>query len=744
MRKTNFPRRTFPDRATVSITTTFAAPGNLSSPTPSTDGGFRSNRALPRVTVLVSHFFFCLCFAAGLSGTALAAALDPLDQWTLRHESPPLLPATISALNGIAFGNNLYVTVGKGGAILTTSDPESVPWSVQQSGSTNSFTAVTFANRNFVAVGDAGTIVTSTEGTNWIRQTSGTRSLLKNLAYGNGFFVVVGFDTILSSPDGVTWTQQKVPSPASGIADVGYGNGIFVAVGFNTILTSADGVTWTSQKCPTAVPLTSVAFGNDLYVAVSLTGTVLTSPDAVTWKEIKANLPAGVYYDVISFKGTFVVIGGQTDASAASSLVVTSKDGTTWTSGISANASLLLSVTMGKDRLVAVGGGSVGPAPLPNAIVTSDDGIAWREPRAPLTLRGIAFGNDAFVAVGSGGAVLTSPDGMTWRISDSGAGTQLNDIAYNGQTFVAVGNQGAILTSENGTAWVQRKSNVTLNLNGVAFGSGQFAVVGGEQVPAMDGTLAAAPRVILTSTNGVDWTSRENESVSMALYDVTYGNGGFAAVGGGQPLAQPASWITATSDNGSTWRGKLETFRDFITGIAFGNRIFVAVGQTDSIFTSADGEIWTQSRPADAPLLGLAGVSFGNGVFCAFGPQGTLYSSTNGNSWLKRKVGTTRDLHAIAYGNGRFVAVGDLGTILQSGQFEAPSGSRLLEPTLANGQFSVSFQTLTNKKYTLESKRALSETSWQSLTVVLGDGNLKTATDTSAMEGQRFYRLRVD
>ena len=112
----------------------------------------------------------------------------------------------------------------------------------------------------------------------------------------------------------------------------------------------------------------------------------------------------------------------------------------------------------------------MGPAQLPNAILTSADGFAWHEPGNPLTLRGISFGRDAFVAVGSSGAVLTSPDGTTRQTHESGASPQLNDIADSGRASVAVGDQGTILT--------------------------------------------------------------------MALYDVTHGNGRFVAVGGGQPRVQ--------------------------------------------------------------------------------------------------------------------------------------------------------------------------------------------------------------
>jgi hypothetical protein len=51
------------------------------------------------------------------------------------------------------------------------------------------------------------------------------------------------------------------------------------------------------------------------------------------------------------------------------------------------------------------------------------------------------------VAVGWNGAILTSPDGVTWTQRDSGTSNNLSGVAYGNGTFVAVGWHGTILTS---------------------------------------------------------------------------------------------------------------------------------------------------------------------------------------------------------------------------------------------------------------------------------------------------------
>jgi hypothetical protein len=62
----------------------------------------------------------------------------------------------------------------------------------------------------------------------------------------------------------------------------------------------------------------------------------------------------------------------------------------------------------------------------------------------------------------------------------------------------------------------------------------------------------------------------------------------------------------------------------------------------------------------------LWGVAWGNGLFVAVGDAGTLLTSPDGATWTPRSSGTARWLLAATYGGGRFVVVGDHGVILIS------------------------------------------------------------------------------
>jgi hypothetical protein len=62
-------------------------------------------------------------------------------------------------------------------------------------------------------------------------------------------------------------------------------------------------------------------------------------------------------------------------------------------------------------------------------------------------LHGVTYGNGRFVAVGSGGTILTSPDGVKWTRRTSGTNNLLYGVTYGNGLFVAVGDRGTILTS---------------------------------------------------------------------------------------------------------------------------------------------------------------------------------------------------------------------------------------------------------------------------------------------------------
>ena len=58
--------------------------------------------------------------------------------------------------------------------------------------------------------------------------------------------------------------------------------------------------------------------------------------------------------------------------------------------------------------------------------------------------------------VGYGGAILTSPDAVTWTIRNSGTASSINGVAYTGARFIAVGDNSTVLTSFDGVSWTSK------------------------------------------------------------------------------------------------------------------------------------------------------------------------------------------------------------------------------------------------------------------------------------------------
>ena len=104
-------------------------------------------------------------------------------------------------------------------------------------------------------------------------------------------------------------------------------------------------------------------------------------------------------------------------------------------------------------------------------ILTSSDGTTWtsRTSGTSNNLVGVTYANSTFVVMGASGTILTSSDGTTWTSRTSGTNDALYRGTYANSTFVVVGDNGTILTSSDGTSWTSRTSGTTETLNGVTY-----------------------------------------------------------------------------------------------------------------------------------------------------------------------------------------------------------------------------------------------------------------------------------
>lgn len=123
--------------------------------------------------------------------------------------------------NGICYGSSLYVAVGNGGAIYTSTDRST--WTARTSGVGVVLLSVAYSSTlgMYCAVGGAGNpgvITTSTDGTSWTTQTipSGVDALqrVRWSSSHSKFFAVSTNGKIIYSADGVTWVKSTY-APAS-------------------------------------------------------------------------------------------------------------------------------------------------------------------------------------------------------------------------------------------------------------------------------------------------------------------------------------------------------------------------------------------------------------------------------------------------------------------------------------------------------------------------------------------------
>lgn len=259
----------------------------------------------------------------------------------------------------------------------------------QQVTNTNNFIDVAFGNGIFVTTRSDG-VSYSTDGITW-NSTNPVGFVGGKLAFGNGLFVNVansgGSGIVFTSPDGFIWTSRTAASNDTWSA-ITYGNGLFVAVassysGGNGIMTSPDGITWTLRSGVGSGGYTGVTYGFGTYVAskTGSPGTMVISYDGITW-----------FDQTTGFSSLTVFF--------ADGIFTTGKhysyDGLTWSAASSPN--FPVKITYGNGYFMAVTDTEI-------KYLYSINGITWTADTPPNTsnFKGVAFGLNRFVSVGSGG-----------------------------------------------------------------------------------------------------------------------------------------------------------------------------------------------------------------------------------------------------------------------------------------------------------------------------------------------------
>jgi hypothetical protein len=493
---------------------------------------------------------------------------------------------------------------------------------------------VSYGNGTFVAVGLLGTIFTSSDGNEWKVGDSGRRVHLFGVAYGKEIFAAVGdAGRVTTSIDGIDWVDRD-SGTSEELFGIIFAQDRFISVGAKgTVITSSDGIRWEATSVGKGRMLSSIAWGNDIFIAAGYTCDSLErcSGSIFTSRDTIHWEHREVDADML----LGVTHGKGTFVVVGDGgAIFTSWDGISWERRNSKTFNLLAGVTFGNDTFVTVGQG---------VIVVSNDGVEWNEVLPCNILADVIWKEGLFVAVGIDNAICVSPDGAYWTGEiHPGIRLHLRDIEYGNDAFVAsVGEVASekVMISAGGDIWTQVKSDFALFE--MAYGKGIFAAIGGEM-----------NNLLLSSHDGRKW-SQWYSAEGIYLCGIAFGNEMFIAVGfslyGGQD-------VILTSENGIRWTQQVLETKSYPGMITFGNGIFL-VSCSNQRWTSRDGKAWTISGRDSGPYM----MAYGDGLFVGFG-ENCFWTSPDGMRWNKRKAPKGICPSRIAYGGGTFIAIGNLCT----------------------------------------------------------------------------------
>ena len=259
-------------------------------------------------------------------------------------------------------------------------------------------------------------------------------------------------------------------------------------------------------------------------------------------------------------------------------------------------ATKLYGVAYGNNTWMAVG--DIG------GILTSyDNGNTWvgQETTDLIAAKAVAYGNNTWVVSGtavSSSCIVYSTDGVNFQPTGFhwGAGAGVS-IAYGNNVFVVVSETGPdIAYSSNGIDWTQISLTNAYYYTGIAYGNGLFTIVGGSNY----GTS------IFTSQDGSNWAGI---SANLASYTCV-------AYSAGRWITTNGAGILFYSDD--SWANISQyAVPSNIVSFAAGDRLVAVTTDPNIVWSKDNGATWYFDSPPVLPSYTT--VAYGNGVFVVVG-----------------------------------------------------------------------------------------------------------------------------
>ena len=302
------------------------------------------------------------------------------------------------------------------------------------------------------------------------------------------------------------------------------------------------------------------------FVATGVEQRSAVSPDGVHWSVRESTAPAPDAGDPRwDLQGH--VVAENLHVAAATSGIMTSIDGVTWTAQTLPEVKKYVSyhdgfyaVAYGKGRFVT----AASPSNNPAAFYHSEDGVTWDAPTVSsdsvhsLGIRALAFADDKFVAVGEGRRTVTSDDGKTWH-----------DDHQNG--------------------------NVREVYTALAFGNGVWVAVG-HVVPPSSGIGVGAPALFTWSNDGKTWHDASKLEIVGIFANLAFDGHRFVT------CARLGCWASETGQEWTQLPGDIGDPRPTVA-LTHAGGVFVGLDAPATLMTSSDGSRWTPVFCGEAPAL---------------------------------------------------------------------------------------------------------------------------------------------
>lgn len=463
--------------------------------------------------------------------------------------------------SAFAYGNGNYVAVGGSRNVAVSTD--GVHWeehALPQLEPGSEINGIAFGNGRFVALGIHGTLLTSEDGKDWthhpwLQGLPVVDYARAALIFHKGRFIYANYH----STDGIQWERQASGGGSTGNIRVGAAGKLMNANG--NVMVSEDGVNWEMVYPRTSYQwFSSVAFGNNCYVAVGDKGLMARSEGEGNWQMVR-----GSYSNrgdkVVFGEGKFLRYGGTN--------VYWSLDAKHWEEQVTPEN--FQQVVYGNGKFLARGASW--------NLYRFEDG-EWVAVRGALP-GSLYFGGDLFMTTQTNGTLLFSADTENWR--EIKVMDRPFTVAFGNGRYLAMGYQN-VYSSIDAVNW-ERIADGPLYGFRLTFGNGRFL---------FSGMGGMGPPSLSRSEDGREW--EEYRGGTSHLFD------GFGFDAGYFYMLDWAGAVHFSRD-GLKWEYNRLT-RDGLRSLAVGNGMMVITGGSDVVLRKLQEERPVKWLPLEMALAG--------------------------------------------------------------------------------------------------------------------------------------------